>query len=157
MDKEIYDNSKRCFEGSCTMRAYMSHMKGMMGNGKIILPFVLSFLLAIGALAKGGGLLWDDQFDKGVGVNAARAITAQGNRVYAAGRGETAGGDDEFVVRAYDAKTGDLLWDDQFDNGGGRNIANAITAQGNMVYAAGRGRTAGGNVDEFVVRAYDAR
>ncbi len=62
MDKEIYDNSKRCFEESCTRRAYMSHMKGMMRNGKIILPFVLSFLLAIGALAKGGDLLWDDQF-----------------------------------------------------------------------------------------------
>ncbi len=104
MDKEIYDNSKRCFEGSCTMRAYMSHMKGMMRSGKIILPFVLSFLLAIGALAKGGDLLWDDQFDKGGGENEAFAITAQGNRVYAAGSGVTAGGDTEFVVRAYDAR-----------------------------------------------------
>ena len=104
MDKEIYDNSKRCFEGSCTMRAYMSHMKGMMRSGKIILPFVLSFLLAIGALAKGGDLLWDDLFDKGGGFNFARAITAQGNMVYAAGTGDTPGGDTEFVVRAYDAR-----------------------------------------------------
>ena len=54
------------------------------------------------------------------------------------------------------AQGGDLLWDDQFDNGGGRNIANAITAQGNMVYAAGTGETAGSDF-EFVVRAYDAR
>ncbi|TDJ06704.1 MAG: hypothetical protein E2O67_03425 [Deltaproteobacteria bacterium] len=86
------------------MRAYMSHMKGMMRSGKIILPFVLSFLLAIGALAKGGDLLWDDLFDKGGGFNFARAITAQGNMVYAAGTGETAGSDFEFVVRAYDAR-----------------------------------------------------
>ncbi len=157
MDKEIYDNSKRCFEGSCTMRAYMSHMKGMMRSGKIILPFVLSFLLAIGALAKGGDLLWDDQFDNGGGSNEALAITAQGNMVYAAGfGGGTTVGEEEFVVRAYDAKTGDLLWDDQFDKGGGFNVAFAITAQGNMVYAAGFGETAGGDF-EFVVRAYDAR
>ena len=103
--------------------------------------------------ARTGELLWDDQFDYGGGIKGALDIAAQGGIVYAAGSGRTAGGGDEWVVRAYDAWTGELLWDDQFDNG---NEACAIAAQGGRVYAAGSGRTAGFD-DEWVVRAYDAR
>ena len=103
-----------------------------------------------------GDLLWEDGFTNGGEFAEAVAITAQGNRVFAAGRAMSPAFNFDFVVRAYDAPTGDLLWEDQFDNAEDTDQANAITAHGHRVFAAGFvEKAAGGN--DFVVRAYDAR
>ena len=103
----------------------------------------------------GGDLLWDDQFNNGANNNGAFAITVDRNRVFAGGDGETAGKDLEGVVRAYDAKTGRLLWEDLFNYGGGANCITAITTQGRRVFAAGQGKTAAG-IFIGIVRAYEA-
>ena len=138
------------------MRRFASRSVGYPSRLGIVLFLFAAMLFPAGGWGAGGELLWDDQFDKGAGDNEAFAIAVQGGRVYAAGRGETAGGDDEWVVRAYDARTGELLWDDLFDKGGPTNVPIAIAAQGGIVYAAGSGTT---NTLAFVwvVRAYDAQ
>lgn len=106
--------------------------------------------------ARTGTLLWDDRFDNGGGDSAPFAIAVKGNRVFAAGTGRTAEGAMQWVVRAYDAKTGAVLWQDRFDNGGGNSIAFAIAVKGRRVFAAGRGVVAQ-ETAAWVVRAYDAK
>lgn len=66
--------------------------------------FVMASMGTAEAQNAGGDLLWDDQFDKGGGFNLANAIAVKGNIVSAAGSGQTGEGDDEWVVRAYDAR-----------------------------------------------------
>lgn len=57
--------------------------------------------------------------------------------MFAAGRvSNTAGDNQDFIVRAYTAKKGELLWQNQYDFGG-YDIALAIAAQGGQVFAAG--------------------
>ena len=120
-------------------------------------------LLAGGSWAAGGDLLWHDEFDAGL-LSSPHAITVKGKRVFAAGRGDTVS-TVKWVVRAYKAQTGALLWDDHFDPAGFGSIANAITAKGKRVFAAGFavtnvfpiGRGQDGSESEWVVRAYDAQ
>ncbi len=107
--------------------------------------------------AKTGQLSWDDGFSNGgVGINQALAVTAHSEMVYAAGMGETNENKTEFIVRAYNSKTGILKWSDNYEAGGGSNKANAITASNNIVYAAGEGDNITG-VCQFIVRAYDSQ
>ena len=80
----------------------------------------------------------------------------QGSRIFVAGFSRNAAGNDDFLVRAYDARHGDLLWEDQFDKAGDLDGAAAIAVQGRRVFAAGEGTNAAGNLD-FLVRAYNAR
>jgi len=61
--------------------------------------------------AKRGDLLWSDNFAPvgGTGSNAfaiqgARAVAADGGRVFVVGSGINAGGNADFIVRTYDAK-----------------------------------------------------
>ena len=103
------------------------------------------------AQAAGGDLLWEDQFDKAGGGEAAAAIAVEKGRVFAAGAD-----DGDFLVRAYDAKTGALLWEDRFDKAGGSDEAKAIVVEKGRVFAAGQGTNAAGNLD-FLVRAYKAK
>jgi hypothetical protein len=113
--------------------------------------------------AKTGQLLWDDRFDKGGGVNQANAVAVKGSGVFAAGQGSTSTGEQEWVIRTYDKKTGELLWHDQFDKGGALSQADAIAVKGPTVLAAGSGLTCDDPPDcdsgrtEWVVRAYHAR
>ena len=77
----------------------------------------------------------------------AHAIATQGGRVFAAGRGAT-----DFLVRAYDAQTGALLWQDGSGAVGSQLYAVATGARG--VFAAGHTEH-GGAV--YLIRAYDAQ
>ena len=68
----------------------------------VALAFGCTSLLVTEAPGAGGKLLWEDQVDKGGGFDQALAITAHGNWVFAAGFGQNAAGNSEFLVRAYD-------------------------------------------------------
>ena len=59
-----------------------------------------------------GDLLWQDQVDFAGGADVALAVAADAGRVVAVGSAQNHAGNTDFVVRAYDGKTGALLWKD---------------------------------------------
>jgi outer membrane protein assembly factor BamB len=68
-----------------------------------------------------------------------------------------------WIVRAHDAKSGGLIWSDDFAPVGGTGTsvfavqgARAVAADGGRVFVVGSGINASGNAD-FIVRAYDAK
>ena len=68
----------------------------------------------------------------------------------------------DWLVRAYDAMTGDLLWEDRFgqpDPVGAVQLDRPVTvaAAGNRVFVGGRGRVAAGQASRWIVRAHDAK
>ncbi len=65
--------------------------------------------------AKTGDLISEDEFDLSVDPDTAEAVAAGGGRVYAIGSGLTTAGTLSLLVRAYDARTGELLWIDELN------------------------------------------
>jgi len=92
--------------------------------------------------SRDGRLLWQDVFDLGDFASDALDIVAEANYVYTAGLSMKPSEDNVvWVVRAYDAGNGILLWQDLFDLGEGDNIAFDIDAENNRVVAVGFGET----------------
>ena len=60
----------------------------------------------------------------------ARAIAVEGGQLFAAGVGTNARGGLDWLVRAYDAQTGALLWQDLHDRAGRFDAAQAVVAEG---------------------------
>ncbi len=81
-------------------------------------------------------------------------VVADG-RVFAVGGVEPVPGSPDFVVRAYDAMTGALLWEDEFDKSGSNDQASAVATALGRVFAAGFATNAAGDTD-FLLRVYDA-
>jgi hypothetical protein len=104
---------------------------------------------------KTGTLRWEDRLDRAGFNDVAEALAVWSGRVFAAGSGESAAGDQDFLIRAYHAKTGVLLWEDQTDTAGRNDVAYALAVGGGLVFAAGFGTNAAGNQD-FLIRAYQA-
>lgn len=100
-----------------------------------------------------GALLWQDLHQSPGGVAAASAMVASGSRVIVAGAVFEVRKWD-FLVRAYDGRTGALLWQDRYDSGGSFDQAYAIAASANRVFVAG----IGGSFEnpDVLVRAYNA-
>jgi outer membrane protein assembly factor BamB len=128
----------------------------------------LAFLAAHFAsptLAAVGDLVWTDRVDLGGPTPLSgtgdfpRALVAAAGRVFAAGFITTAAGRVDLVVRAYDARTGVLIWQDIF-NGGGFDLAFTMTADNNRVFVGGR-TSIPGSADQglvaLLVRAYDVK
>ncbi len=65
--------------------------------------------------AHSGELISEDEFELTVDEESAAEVEAGGGRVYAVGSGLGQGGLLTLVVRAYDARTGDLLWEDDLN------------------------------------------
>jgi PQQ-like domain len=105
--------------------------------------------------AKSGALLWEDQADKAGHNDAAFALAVRGGQVFAAGFGTNAAGNQDFLIRVYQAEDGALIWEDQVDQAGFNDTALALAVGGGRVFAAGSGQRTPGNED-FLVRAYDA-
>jgi hypothetical protein len=102
-----------------------------------------------------GAVLWTDQWDLAGEDNSANALAVSGNRVFVAGYGTSASGNGDWMVRAYDASSGAVLWTDQWDLAGKNDMANALAVSGNRVFVTGFGTNASGNIG-WLVRAYDA-
>jgi hypothetical protein len=103
-----------------------------------------------------GGLEWEDRptISPGFFENL-RAIVLNEDTVYVAGSAAEFFGNSEFLVRAYDAVDGSLLWDD-------RSHASTETAAVDLALGKFRLFVAGYTFDsstgtDFFVRAYDAR
>lgn len=62
-----------------------------------------------------GDMITEDEFDLTVDEESEAAIDAGGGRVYAVGSGLNADGGLSLLVRAYDAGTGQLLWEDELN------------------------------------------
>jgi outer membrane protein assembly factor BamB len=108
---------------------------------------------------KSGTVLWQDLFDyAGIG-GAALSIVVEGQRVFAAGWvvNDVFKGEDLFL-RAYDAASGRVLWQDRLDTGFGDEARVAVAADG-RVYVGGTVNTefVVGGAYEGIVRSYRAR
>jgi putative pyrroloquinoline-quinone binding quinoprotein len=121
-----------------------------------ILPFLASLCLVGGASGAGGDLVWEDQVDKAGGADGVNALAIRKGQVFAAGSDTNAAGNRDFLVRAYRANTGVLLWADQVDQAGDADRAFALAVGAGQVFAAGFGTNTAGNQD-FLVRAYDPK
>ena len=110
--------------------------------------------------AQGGGtergdVLWEDRFDASVFEQAFSSAAARG-RLFVAGFVSTPDFSRDFVVRAYDAQTGALIWYDRVDRGSD-DFALAVTTDGRTVWVSGNTRAAPGQPDvNWLVRAYEA-
>jgi outer membrane protein assembly factor BamB len=87
-----------------------------------------------------GQLVWARQFNTGGFFNEASVVTVQGNYLLAAG----AEGCDEFFLacvfstRAFDARTGEHLWQDAFqDAAGADSFAQSVAVSSGRVFAGG--------------------
>ena len=107
------------------------------------------------ARSAGGDLLWQDQFDLTGGEDIARAVAVGNDRVFVVGSAQNAAGNRDFVVRAYDAKSGSLIWKDVVDVAGGEDAATAVVVADNRVIVAGTGTSAAGS-SLLLLRAYAA-
>ena len=109
--------------------------------------------------AKNGSLLWESYYDReGEGWDGAYAVVADDDKVFVSGSTATAAGDSAFAVRAYNAKNGKLLWENNYEPEGDLPLWDeswGMTVKDNKVFAVGTTETAAGG-NAFAVRAYDA-
>ncbi len=109
--------------------------------------------LLLTLLACMGGFL----FNQFLALSSAIAVEAQGAAIVAAGFGVQADGIASFLIRTYDAKTGDLLWQDQFPLAViEEDEASANNPDGGRVFAGGFGVSTG-SITYFPIRAYDLK
>lgn len=104
--------------------------------------------------AADGSPLWQDRFDhRGLG-DGVRDLAVAGERLFAVGQVSTYlryGA--EYRVRAYDATTGAVLWDDLRATGG-NDAATHVVASGDGVWVLGS--VAPRTIPDLFLRAYDA-
>jgi hypothetical protein len=106
-----------------------------------------------------GALLWEDHFDRAGGGDGVWAATATRGLVVAAGHTVSSAGDSDWSVRAHDARTGAVRWEDHFDRAGGDDRAQAIAASGNLVVVGGWTTSAPSSATakrDWSIRAYEA-
>jgi outer membrane protein assembly factor BamB len=111
--------------------------------------------------ARTGAVLWQNEAPSAGGFGVVRSIVAKGARVFAAGDIFRAAGDTDYHVRAYDARTGTVLWQDRIDEGPGDRARHVAVHDGRAYVVGAVGGCSeffetGGDCD-FLLRAYDAR
>jgi len=109
--------------------------------------------------AETGELLWRDRFGAASG-NRAIGVVESGGRVFVGGRARPAGATLNWLVRAYDSRTGDVLWEDHTPAGDFAQ-ATQLAVEGNRVIAVGyvetNSSTAPFSETDWLVRTYDAK
>lgn len=104
--------------------------------------------------ASSGQDKWATHIDLGAGQNVAMAVATSGSTVAAVGTGTLSNGSVVIIVACYGLQNGSLLWNATYDMGAGHNIGTDVECYGDMVFAAGTARNAGG-ADTLLVLAYD--
>jgi len=103
-----------------------------------------------------GTLEWEDLYD-GAGRRdevSFHTMALDGDRVYAGGLTQSKTGSSDWLVRAYNARNGSLLWQDAFDGG---NFDHTIWLNANDTYVVSSGVTTDSDtIRHFTVRTYDA-
>jgi len=116
---------------------------------------ILTTVTAAEARTDAGDILWQSQLDVAGGRDGAQAVAFDDGRVVVAGFAQISTGSFMFVVRAHDAKTGVLLWEDRFVP----DLVNSLTVtgltiDGQRVVMSGTGFDATFANSQAVVRAY---
>lgn len=143
---------------TCRANAVAAHAKQVILAG-IGSPFPDDFLVR-SYDANTGELLWQNRTLVSTGFdNEAVAVDDEGKRAFVAGWVRWVPGmlnQEAFLVRAYNMKTGELDWEDQYPGSIRLCLCHAhdIVVQDGRVYAVGGGVGAGPAV--FIVRVYDA-
>jgi outer membrane protein assembly factor BamB len=108
--------------------------------------------------ARTGVLLWDDVFDpSGAPTNGGHeSVAARGRTVVVAGRFETPA-HEVLAARAYDARTGAVLWTNTFDPSGDFVEVGAVAVAGPFVVVAGASEDSHSLEDDFLIRAIDRK
>jgi PQQ-like domain len=105
-----------------------------------------------------GDMVWQDQAPLSAGYITGVVLDELDSKVFCAGYApDSSGAGDsgaDFLVRAYDATTGNRLWED-IVNKGRDDFVQAITAGVHGVYVVGYGGNVGPDPLDFLVRAYD--
>jgi hypothetical protein len=81
------------------------------------------------------------------------AVTISSGAALAVGRVTNGNGDTDWTVRAYNIKTGGLLWSDQYDQAAGDDEALAVAGIGKRAVVCGDAQNAAVNLD-WLVRTY---
>ena len=102
-----------------------------------------------------GTLEWQDQRPLASGFITTVVIDDVARKVFGAGYAANGPGTD-FLVRAYDARTGDWLWEDVVDKGRD-DFVQDIAAGQEGVFVVGYGGNTGGSAVGLLVRAYHKR
>jgi len=105
---------------------------------------------------RSGALLWSDRHDPNGGVDVAEAVTVAGSSVIVVGRSENANGNEDFLVRGYNAASGALRFEHRFDASGGFDAAHAAAVRGKRLFAAGESESGAADAD-ITVRGLSAR
>lgn len=111
--------------------------------------------------AKKGTLLWQNIVDRGA-RDTVRDVGASGRTTVVVGRSVEAagpGGDDDWLVQAYDTKTGALRWEDAVDFMLGEDQPRKVAVGKRLVVVVGGATNAVGPAsgEDWVVRTYDAK
>ena len=130
--------------------SYKGSVIGVGGNGTW---FVEAYDAATGALR------WRDRFGVGSG-NRANSVAEHARRVFVGGRARPAGLPFNWFVRAYDAESGAVLWDDHEAAGSFAQVQ-AVAVEGDRLIAVGRVQTnlpAAPFTDmDWLIRTYDTK
>jgi len=102
-----------------------------------------------------GTLEWRDQAPLASGIITTVVVDDLGQRVFGAGYAQGGEGTD-ILVRAYDARTGDRLWED-IANKGRDDFVQSIVATRRGVFVVGYGGNLAGSSLDLLVRAYSPR
>jgi outer membrane protein assembly factor BamB len=103
-----------------------------------------------------GDQLWLNQSDRAGLDDDIDAMAQDKKRIYVAGRGKTAAGDEDLFMRALDKETGAEVWQQQFGQPERDDTATSIAVQGSRVFVAGMITTEEGDEDLYVT-ALDAK
>lgn len=105
--------------------------------------------------ARTGALRWSDQASPGPGAALVQGVAIGGGRVFAGGSVRDANDPSHWLVRAYDAADGHVIWEDQPDDTGPFGFATRVAFSAGRLIAVGVGgpQTQG----DWVVRVYDAK
>ncbi len=105
-----------------------------------------------------GRLRWKKEFDRSGGDDQPTAIIATSDRVVVAGIGETGfdQGSYDWILRAYSAQTGDLVWEDIIKVVQGEGHPLSLSAHGGRLFVGGWVFDAVGSGDALV-RAHDLK
>src|SRR5262245_52264243 len=113
-----------------------------------------AFLVILAVNAFGQNIEWKARVDFTGGADLARAVVSVDKITVVAGTASVAAGGQDLGVRAYDKRTGALLWIDQTP--ASSTVTNVFLASaGNAIYFAGYKPGAAMDTTDIFVRAYE--
>jgi hypothetical protein len=105
--------------------------------------------------AETGAILWSEERAGNPPNAGVGGLVATRQTVYASGYIRTPLSDGMWLVRALDARSGVLIWEDEFEQAGTWSLADGIVYRAHQVYVVGQVEGTGGTNFNYLLRAYD--